>query len=158
MLPRMLALELRDDDAVRNGFRRLSARATDTGCVLDGILVQRMRKGGFELLVTAFDDPLYGKMISVGAGGGLTEMMDDVVTARAPVGEAFAADMIDRLRCRDHARDTDGRLPTAPIARFVARFSALAAGSPWRRFVFEINPVKWTRDGAVAVDGLILRE
>jgi hypothetical protein len=117
-----------------------------------------MRRGVFELLVSAFRDPLYGPMVSVGAGGGLTELLDDVQIARAPVTAEFAADMIGRLRSRPHARDEAGPLPAAPAAEFVAAFSALAAGAPWARFVFEVNPIKWSRDGVVAVDGLLIVE
>jgi hypothetical protein len=42
------------------------------------------------------------------------------------------------------------------LAAFIARLSQLAAGAPWRRFVLEINPVKWGDDGVVAVDGLLV--
>jgi hypothetical protein len=66
--------------------------------------------------------------------------------------------MIERLRSRRHAKDEDGALPTQPAADFVAAFSSLAAAAPWTRFVFEVNPIKWTRDGAVAVDGLLIVE
>lgn len=154
----LLAVDLRDAASVEVAFDTLSARARKISVVLDGLLVQRMRKGGFELLVSAFRDPLYGAMISVGAGGGLTELIDDVVIARAPVGPQFAADMIERLRSRRHAKDEDGALPTQAAAQFVSSFSALAASAPWKRFVFEVNPIKWTRDAAVAVDGLLIVE
>jgi acetate---CoA ligase (ADP-forming) len=154
----LLAADLRDAAEVETAFMRLWARAEKIGVALDGLLVQRMRKGGFELLVAASIDPLYGPMISVGAGGGLTELIDDVVIARAPVGPAYAADMIERLRSRRHAKDEDGALPPQPAADFVSAFSSLAASAPWKRFVFEVNPIKWTRDGAVAVDGLLIVE
>ncbi len=51
--------------------------------------------------------------------------------------------------------DTHGADPAA-LARFVADFSQLAAAAPWRRFTLELNPVKWSAAGIVAVDGLIL--
>jgi hypothetical protein len=56
------------------------------------------------------------------------------------------------------ARDSGGPLPTDAPAVFIARFSELAASAPWRRFTFEANPVKWRRDGVVAVDGLLIVE
>ncbi len=82
----------------------------------------------------------------------------DVVIERAPVDSAIAAGMIERLRIRRHARDDAGPLPVGPAAEFVVRLSELAAVAPWRRFVFEVNPIKWTRDAAVAVDGLLIVE
>lgn len=56
------------------------------------------------------------------------------------------------------ARDGEEMLGVATAADFIARFSRLALGAPWRRFVFEVNPVRWSRAGAVAVDGLLVVE
>jgi hypothetical protein len=41
-------------------------------------------------------------------------------------------------------------------AAFLARFSERVLTAPWRRFVLEVNPVGWTRDAVVAVDGLLI--
>ena len=46
----------------------------------------------------------------------------------------------------------------AQLCDFVAAFSALAAAAPWRRFVLEVNPVKWMADQSVALDGLLIIE
>jgi hypothetical protein len=135
---------------------RLRARAGEIGVALDGIYVQKMHRGGAELLVAAFRDPMFGVMVSCGSGGGLTELIDDVVTERAPVGTRLAGHMLDRLRLRRYATDLQGPLDTQAAAAFVARFSELAATAPWPRFVFEVNPVKWTREAVVAVDGLLI--
>ena len=152
----LLAVDLRSEAEVADAARRLLGRARELGVVLDGLYVQKMYRGGTELLLAAFRDPMFGVMVSCGSGGGLTELIDDVVTARAPVDPAYAATLLERLRIRRHATDQQGPLPVAPAAAFLARFSELALTAPWPRFVFEVNPVKWTRDAAVAVDGLLL--
>ncbi|HET7098241.1 MAG TPA: acetate--CoA ligase family protein [Casimicrobiaceae bacterium] len=152
----LLAVDVRSDDEVRSAFRRISGRAAELSAPLDGIYVQKMHKGGAELLVTAFRDPLFGTMVSCGSGGVLTELIDDVVTERAPVSDALAASMLERLRSRTHVADARGALPAHPAATFIARFSELAATAPWERLVFEVNPVLWTRDSAIAVDGLLI--
>jgi acetate---CoA ligase (ADP-forming) len=154
----LLAVDLRSKDEVVAAFRRLSARAREISAELDGIYVQKMHSGGTELLISAFRDPVFGTMLSCGSGGGMTELIDDVVTERAPVSEALAARMIERLRIRRYARDADGALPTDAAARFIVRFSELATTAPWSRFVFEVNPIKWTRASVVAVDGLLIVE
>jgi hypothetical protein len=74
------------------------------------------------------------------------------------VDEKVAASMIGRLRLQAQARDEHGALDPAPAASFVAKLSQLGAGAPWPRFTFEVNPVKWSRDGAVAVDGILIVE
>jgi acyl-CoA synthetase (NDP forming) len=154
----LLAVDLRTADEVAGEYRRLTERAAQLGVTLDGVLVQRMARGGTELLVAAFRDPLFGPMISVGAGGGMTELLDDVVTARAPVDEVVAADMVGRLRCTAHAKDADGALDRSAPAAFVAALSRLGASAPWLRFTIEVNPIRWNREGVLAVDGLLVIE
>lgn len=152
----LVAVDLRTSAEVASAYRRIEKRASDLAIRLQGVYVQKLHRGGTELLVTAFRDALFGTMISCGSGGALTELIDDVVTERAPVGEALAADMIERLRARRHAFDLDGALATDQAAAFIARFSELAATAPWTRFVFEVNPLLWSREAAVAVDGLLV--
>lgn len=152
----LVAIDVRGADAVRATFERFVERARARGVVLDGVYVQQMHAGGVELLVAAFRDSVFGPVVSVGAGGGMTELIDDVATARGPIDRAAAAALIGRLRIARQARDADGPLPLEAAADFVARVSALAAGAPWRRFTLEINPIKWTRAGVVAVDGLLI--
>jgi acyl-CoA synthetase (NDP forming) len=154
----LLAVDLRSEQEVKEAYRRLQMRASAIGVVLDGIYVQAMAGGGVELLVSVFRDEMFGTFVSVGSGGGMTELIDDVVTARAPVDEKVAASMIGRLRLQAQARDEHGALDPAPAASFVAKLSQLGAGAPWPRFTFEVNPVKWSRDGAVAVDGMLIVE
>ena len=152
----LIAVDLRCESEVRAAFHRLGARALDLSVALDGIYVQKLYPRGTELLVTAFRDPIFGVMVSCGSGGVFTELIDDVVTERAPVGIELAAHMLERLRTRRHATDAAGLLATDPAAAFIARFSELASTAPWRRFTFEVNPVLWTREAAVAVDGLLI--
>ena len=152
----LVAVDLRAEVDVRAAYRRLRARAAALSVALDGVLVQALRPRGIELLVAGFRDPVFGVMVSVGSGGVLTELVDDVVTERAPVGLELAMHMIERLRTRPQAIDASGPLPAENAARFIAGFAALASSAPWSRFVFEVNPLVWRRDGVVAVDGLLI--
>jgi acetyltransferase len=152
----LVAVDLRSRAEVEGACRGLQARAREIGAALAGIYVQKMHKGGTELLLAAFRDPMFGVMVSCGSGGGLTELIDDVVTERAPVDPRLGAAMLDRLRIRRYAVDVKGPLDAGPAAAFLARFSELAVTAPWPRFVFEVNPLKWTRDAVVAVDGLLI--
>jgi len=149
----LLALGLQSEAEVREVWRDLQARAAALPAALDGILVQHMMQTGAELLVSAFRDPDFGPMLSLGAGGTLTELLDDVVLVPAPASPATVAHALRRLRVMRKAGD---RLD--PLLDFASRFSALAAAAPWRRFVLELNPVKWTADEARAIDGLLIIE
>jgi acetyltransferase len=152
----LVAIDLRSQADVRAAYGELHARAAKLAATLDGVLVQKMRPRGTELLVTAFRDPVFGMMVSCGSGGVLTELADDVVIERAPISPELAAHMLERLRIRRHATDAEGLLGTDSAARFIAAFADLATTAPWERFVFEVNPVLWRRDDAVAVDGLLV--
>jgi hypothetical protein len=64
--------------------------------------------------------------------------------------------MLERLRIVRHAARLEPQARPEAAAAFVAAFSRLAASAPWRRFVLEVNPIRWGHDGVVAVDGLLV--
>lgn len=154
----LVMLNLQSEDEVRRGWAGLRRRAQELAIELDGVYVQKMYGGGSELLIAATRDPLFGTIVSCGSGGVMTELIDDVASRRAPVSPAVARDMIKSLRAYAHAHDDAGTLPADEPAAFLARFSEIAADAPWQKFVFEANPVKWTRNWTVAVDGLLVVE
>ena len=154
----LVALDVDSESGARDAYRLLTERAARAGVALDGVYVQRMIGDGLEVLVSAFRDPVFGPMISCGAGGNLTELIDDVTLQRAPVSQAQAERMIDRLRIARVANRMRAPPDRRVLAAFVARLSQLAAGAPWRRFVLEINPVKWDGGEVTAVDGLLIVE
>ncbi len=152
----LVALDVDSPEAVARIDRALRARAASLGVTLDGTWIQHMVPGGVELLVTAFRDKEWGVMVGCGMGGGATELIDDVVLARAPLDADGAFDVLGRLR-------TLGRLPDLLTPRqremaadFVARFSALVATAPWPSFTFEVNPLKVGAERVTAVDGLLV--
>ena len=80
-------------------------------------------------------------MVSCGAGGNLTELLDDVVLARAPVDEAAARRMLERLRVIHHGAGSRIDWDIGAPARFLSLFSQVATSIPWREFALETNPV-----------------
>jgi acetate---CoA ligase (ADP-forming) len=148
----LVALSIQDEKQLRTAFGSLSRRAQELGVALEGVYVQHMETEGEELLVSAFRDPSFGVFVSCGAGGVLTELIDDVALAPAPLDAAGAARLLRRLRSIPATAELD------VAAEFVASFSVVAVCAPWSRFVIELNPVKWTRSRAVAVDGLLIVE
>jgi hypothetical protein len=113
-----------------------------------------MVNDGVELLVSAFRDPDFSLMLSLGSSGAMTELIDDAIVMPAPLSEAAATEALNRLRI---VRRQEG-LAVGPsaLADFAVRFAAAAAAAPWRRFVLEINPIKWTPALVTAVDGLVI--
>lgn len=152
----LVALDLRSVDEVRTAYLHLERNAQKIDVRLDGIYVQHMEPGRLELLVSAFRDPIFGIMITCGAGGNLAELIDDVALARAPLDRAGALAMLAQLRLIQHAPRIDKEADINALADFLVQFSRLSATVPWRRFVLEVNPVKWIETRVVAVDGLLL--
>jgi len=154
----LLALGIDSESGAAAVERRFRARAAELRVALDGVWVQQMFDGDRELLVTALRDREFGVIVGCGIGGGTTELVDDVVFARAPLDAAGAFDLIGQLRTlrRMPAHLTDVQRSLA--ADFLARFSALVATAPWPRFTLEVNPLKIGRDAVAAVDGLLLIE
>ena len=154
----LVALDRRNDDEVRSAFGHLTAQAAASAVALTGVYVQRMSPGTIELLVSAFRDPVFGVIVTCGAGGNLAELIDDVTLERAPFDAGRALQVLRRLRIADHAPRLDRAADLRAPADFVARFSQLAASAPWRRFVLEVNPIRWQADVVLAVDGLLIIE
>ncbi len=148
----LVALGVQTASEARSVYETLDRRGRDAGVTLDGVYLQKMAAPGVEILVSAFRDPIFGVMVSVGAGGGMTEVIDDVALARAPLDTDAASGLLGQLRIMR----TAGKAPIAPLAAFVADIAQLAAVAPWESFTLEINPVIWNADGVVAVDGLLL--
>jgi acyl-CoA synthetase (NDP forming) len=123
-----------------------------------GVYVQEMAAPGVELFVSAFRDPTFGPMVSVGAGGNLAELLDDIAFAPAPFDEDVAARLLRSLRIAQRKPGPDLGGWGAAATAFVAAFSRLAAELPWARYVLELNPVSVRSDGALPLDGLLIVE
>ncbi len=154
----LVALNVETPDAVFKAAGTLRARVARLGAALDGLWIQHMFAGERELIVTALRDAEFGVLVGVGVGGGMTEVVDDVVLARAPVEQAGALDMLLRLRTQRRLPHWLSERQRVLAADFVARFSVLAASAPWPRFTLEVNPLKLGDDAAAVVDGLLLIE
>lgn len=122
---------------------------------LTGFEIAEMLPAELDLILAWHSDPVFGKIISFGLGGVLVEVMADTVLHRAPVSETAARGMIDRLQMRrlfDGYRGTPAAdLPA--LAGLIARFSQVALAAEDVE-TFEINPLRLTGKGPVALDVL----
>jgi len=122
------------------------------------LLVQRMAAGLAEAIIGYRDDPVAGPLVLAGAGGILAELYNDVVLRVAPVDEAEALEMVAQVKGFAVLRGYRG-LPVGDLqalARAIAAMSRLALieGRPVREA--EANPLIVKRDGAAAVDALVV--
>ncbi|MGR3761146.1 acetate--CoA ligase family protein [Roseobacteraceae bacterium NS-SX3] len=124
-------------------------------------LVEEMVGGAVaELLIGVVKDPAHGFVLTLGAGGTLTEVMQDSVSLLLPATDAMISEALDSLRI---ARLLDGYRgkPAADrgaILRAVRAVEAYVTSNAEGLEEIEINPLLCTPDGAIAADALMRRK
>jgi acetyl-CoA synthetase/acetyltransferase len=147
-------LDLRNGVEVEHASESVMSVAATVGLTDAAMRVQRFRPG-LEMVVGALHHHSFGPMVSVGFGGVLAEVVEDVAFAPAPVTTETAHAMIDRLRAR---RLLDGYRGAPPadvgeLGRIVSLVSRGIAGHSVQEF--EINPLIWDGTEWLAVDVLV---
>jgi acyl-CoA synthetase (NDP forming) len=149
---RGVALDLSDASALRLAYDDLARRLGPR------VLVAPMAGQGTELAFGALDDPQFGPIVMLGAGGVLIEIVGDRRFAVPPFDSVFARRVIDRLRTRPLLDGKRG-MPAANIdalAEAFARFSVMASDLAGLFQEIDINPVFCSASGAVALDALVV--
>ena len=148
-----LALGLTSAEEVRAATERMGAAS---------YLVEQMIPNGVaELLVGVVCDPAHGFVLTLGAGGTLTELMADTVSLLLPVTEADIDSALDRLRCARLLSGYRGapRADRVAICKTVLAVQDYVTANADTVLEVEINPLIATPTAAVAADALIrLRE
>lgn len=147
-----------DQDAVRLGLNPddLPGAAAQVGT--DRILLEEMVADGIaELLIGVTRDPAHGFVLTLGAGGVLTELLRDTVSLLVPSDAAQVRDALSRLTCAPVLAGYRGRpgVDMDAVLRAVAAVQAYVIANADTVGEVEINPLICTRERAVAVDALI---
>jgi acyl-CoA synthetase (NDP forming) len=153
---RALRLGLKDERSVREAAAALLPMG-------DGLLVEAMVYGAVaEIILGIVNDPQYGLLLTLGAGGILTELLDDSHTLLLPVSREEIAEAMGSLRVakllngyRGGAKADMDAAVDAALA--VARFAEANAASLRE---LDVNPLMLREQGkgAVAADALIRME
>jgi acyl-CoA synthetase (NDP forming) len=120
-------------------------------------LVEEMSESGPELVVGARRDPVFGPVVVVGIGGTATEVYGDVAILAAPATERQLLAMTDDLvggALLDGHRGSAAAKPEeiADVARVLG--AILCANEHVSEL--EINPLRVTANGLVALDAVIV--
>ncbi len=148
-------LGVQGDDDVRTACEAIAKAASAAGVnVLDGYLVTEMWRADAELILGIQNDPEFGPLVMVGAGGVLVELMKDVQLWPAPLSHEMARAMLDGLRSRALLTGFRGRPPANldAIADVLVRLGSLAAATHGRVQELDINPLFVAGDRIVAAD------
>ncbi|MCD9874689.1 acetate--CoA ligase family protein [Streptomyces guryensis] len=120
-------------------------------------LVEAMAPPGVDLMLGVRRDPVFGPVVLAGLGGTAAEALADVAIRLAPLSADEAATMPDDLAARALLDGWRGgpELDRAEFGRVVSALATALAVSP-DTAEFEINPLRLTADGLIALDAVIV--
>jgi acetate---CoA ligase (ADP-forming) len=147
-----VVLGVESSEAARAAFGEVTAATS-----VSEVLVEEMATSGIDLIVAARRDPVFGPVVVVGIGGTATEVYGDVAIARVPAPSAWLATMVDELAAAALLKGYRGVPPVdrAELASVLGVLAGLLIASPTIAEI-EINPLRATADGLVALDAVIV--
>jgi acyl-CoA synthetase (NDP forming) len=130
------------------------------GMTATGYLIEEMITGTIaELLIGVVRDPAHGFVLTLGAGGTLTEILHDSVSVLIPASDRAISDALARLKIAPLLNGYRG----APAANSDAILGAINAVQAYvmdnaaSLHEIEINPLICTQTTAIAADALLRR-
>ncbi|XCN73575.1 MAG: bifunctional acetate--CoA ligase family protein/GNAT family N-acetyltransferase [Candidatus Electrothrix aestuarii] len=126
---------------------------------IDGVTIEPMllRPNGRELLVGLVTDPVFGPVITFGAGGTAVEVMGDRAVTLPPLNRRLVQDVISRTRV-SKLLGAFRHMPAVDIEaleQILLRVSEIACELPMVKEL-DINPLIVDENGAIAVDARIV--
>ncbi len=139
-------------------FDRIShdVKVFDPSAVISGIIIEQQKTKGLEILVGGRIDPTFGKVITVGMGGTLVELIRDVSIRILPVSLEDIDAMLQELQAfplikgfrNEPPRDKQGLIMLIDtVARFFIESPHVVE--------FDLNPVFLYEQGVCVVDARI---
>ena len=118
------------------------------------LMAEEMVPAGLEAIIGVVDDPTFGRVIMVGLGGTLAELLADSAFRKLPIDARDAAEMVAELEhralfggFRGHPDVTDELVRTLVAVSEVAEAEDITE--------MDLNPVVMNGSGAVIVDAKI---
>ena len=128
----------------------------DPSAIISGFVIEQQKEKGLEILVGGRTDPTFGKVITVGMGGTLVELIHDISIRVLPVTTGDIDAMLQELQAyplikgfrNEPARDKEGLISLIDrVARFFINSPTIVE--------FDLNPVFLYKKGACVVDARI---
>lgn len=155
-----IRLNLGNAQAVRSAYREIleSVAESRPQARLDGVVIEPMvvKPNGRELMVGVTSDPVFGPVITFGAGGVMVEVMGDRSVALPPLNSFLVRDLIRETRIA-RLLGPFRHLPPVDLDALesvLLRVSELVCELPHLREM-DINPLIVDESGAIAVDARI---
>ena len=125
---------------------------------IEGVMLSPMIQGGFECILGAKIDPVFGPIIMFGLGGIYAEIMKDIIFAEAPLSNEKAEKMILSLKCKDLFYGARGQvsIDVKALTKLIVTLSNFIAANKDQVDQVEMNPVIVSQDQIIALDALII--
>ncbi len=156
-------LNLENAQAVRAAYHEITenVKRSRPSAHMDGISIQPMivKKNGRELMVGVINDPVFGPVISFGAGGTMVEVMGDRSVTLPPLNSFLVKDLIKGT----HVAKLLGAFRQMPAVNMEAlesvllRVSEMVCELPMLSEM-DINPLIVDENGVLAADARVVVE
>lgn len=155
----LVALGINDEAALREALARQAQTLARLGVDDASWIVARMQRGLHELALGVRNDPVFGPVVMVGAGGKYVEALGDVALLMPPFAAEEALAALRGLRIGRLLAGVRGE-PAADmqaVAEQAARLGRYALAAAGHVASIDINPVLVGAqgEGAVALDALV---
>jgi acetyltransferase len=154
-------LNLMNAAAVRDAYNEIVAavKKNRPDARVDGISIQPMavKPNGRELMVGVIADPVFGPVISFGAGGIMVEVLGDRAIALPPLNLYLVRELINSTRIAK-VLGPFRHMPQVQMAELeslLLRVSEMVCELPWLKEM-DINPLIVDEHGALAVDARVV--
>lgn len=156
----LVQLNLDDEDAIKEGYRRIAKTLAEHQAQFDGVIVARMVKGRREMMIGAHRDPIFGPVVVVGEGGKYVEAMPDLKLLLPPFDVEDVVRALMSLRCAAVLKGVRGEPPmdVAAMARAAVQVAELMRDPTIRSL--DINPLMLGSAGEdyAIVDAVVIRD
>jgi acetyltransferase len=154
-------LNIREPRSVRTAFREMmdSVQRRQPDARVSGVTIEPMldRPHAREIMIGIAHDPVFGPVISFGAGGTAVEIFADSAVALPPLNDYLSRELIHGTRAARFLEQFRN-LPEADLGELTAvlqRISEIACELPEVQEL-DINPLLVDENGVIAVDARVL--
>jgi acetyltransferase len=155
-----VALDIKSETEARETFNRLIEKAKEynSDAEILGVTVQPMiKKQGYEVIIGAKADPLFGSVILFGMGGVGVELFKDFAIGIPPLNQTLVRRMMEETKVYQLLKGYRN-VPPANIKlleEIIVRFSQMLVDFPQLKEV-DINPLFINEKEAFAIDARIV--
>lgn len=154
-------LNLRGAQAVRGAYHEIMENVKNyrPDARIEGVAIQPMvvKPNGRELMVGIVADPVFGPVITFGAGGTAVEVLSDRAVALPPLNQALVENLIGSTRVARMLK-AFRNMPPADVTALemvLLRVSEMVCELPWIKEM-DINPLIVDENGVLAADARVI--